>query len=375
MTGVSDSNLPARLEAVDPTCDRAGSGAGAPNSGARSQDQNAQSLHERFPEIADREQLFAQLIEAIQPGVCLVNTAGKIVHANASCAGLFGYELSELIGESFLCVVKPDRRDTMRHLHDEVIRGNQVHPFEAPLLRKDGQEIWTQISSNRLQFESEYFRVMSVVDVTERKRLEESLQVLATTDPLTGVANRRHFLELARHEVLRGRRQEKLPAVLMVDLDFFKRINDTCGHATGDRVLMEFSLCCEHGIRDSDIFGRLGGEEFAILLPELSEDAAAETAERLRKSVAALPVPAPGGEVFFSASFGVARVLPGESSVEPAMHRADVALYRAKHSGRNRVEVYSDRMDEEDADDEAPATEFARRRRESDDSSDPRKSA
>ncbi|MEQ9362766.1 MAG: GGDEF domain-containing protein, partial [Leptospirales bacterium] len=186
----------------------------------------------------------------------------------------------------------------------------------------------------------------------------------------------RHFLELARHEVLRGRRRDKLPGVLMVDLDFFKRINDTCGHATGDRVLMEFSLCCEHGIRDSDIFGRLGGEEFAILLPELGEDAAAETAERLRKSVAALPVSAPGGEIFFSASFGVARVLPGETTIEPALHRADVALYRAKHGGRNRVAIYSDAM-QDLAGDPATSTDDARRTQEAahDGAKGPRKSA
>lgn len=330
-------------------------------------------INERFPEVAAREQLFSQLIDAIQPGICLVNAAGQIVHTNASCADLLGYERNELIGQSFLCGVKPDRRDTMRHLHEEVIRGNQVHPFESTLVRKDGREIWTQISSNRLQFESEFFRVLSIVDITERKRLEESLQVLATTDPLTGVTNRRHFLELSRHEVLRGRRKENLPSVLMVDLDFFKRINDTCGHATGDRVLMEFSLCCEHGIRNSDIFGRLGGEEFAVLLPELDLEAAAETAERLRKSVAALPVPAPGGEVHFSASFGVARVLPGEATVEQALHRADVALYRAKNGGRNRVEIYSDENTESSGP-ETPSTDFARRLQESPDT-DPRKSA
>ncbi|MCR9141899.1 MAG: sensor domain-containing diguanylate cyclase [bacterium] len=338
----------------------------------------ADGIYSHFPELADREQLFARLIDGIQPGVCLLNADGEIVHANASCSELFGYEREELIGRSFLCVVKADRRDTMRHLHDEVIRGNQVHPFETTLVRSDGREIWTQISSNRLQFNDQFYRVMSVVDVTERKRLEESLQVLATTDPLTGVANRRHFLELARHEVLRGRRQERLPAVLMVDLDFFKRINDTCGHATGDRVLMEFSLCCEHGIRDSDIFGRLGGEEFAILLPELDEKAAAETAERLRKNVAALPVPAAGGEVYFSASFGVARAMPGETSIEAALHRADVALYRAKHGGRNRVEVYSDSMQAVDGE-ESASTDYARRMREADSASqankDPRKSA
>ena len=329
----------------------------------RTQPAAAEGINARFPEIADREQLFSRLIDAIQPGVCLVNRGGQIVHANTSCCEMFGYTREELAGQSFLCLVGPERRETMRHLHDQVMRGNQVHPFETTLVRKDGREIWAQLSSSRLQFETEYFRVLSFMDVTERKRLEQSLQVLATTDPLTGIPNRRHFLELARHQVLRGRRTNRLPVVLMIDLDHFKKINDTRGHAAGDRVLMEFSLCCEHGIRDSDIFGRLGGEEFAVVFPDLDLPAAAETAERLRKNVAALPVSAPGGEIHFSASFGIAQVAEGETTIEPALHRADVALYRAKHGGRNRVEIYDGEFHQA-LDDDAVTTEFARRAQE-----------
>jgi diguanylate cyclase (GGDEF)-like protein/PAS domain S-box-containing protein len=295
-------------------------------------------LEDRFPQLEDRERLFARLIDAVQPGICLVDRSGIIVHANRASSDIFGYGVEELVGQSFLRIYEPERQAHMLHLHEEVIRGNVVHPFETVLRRKDGREVWAQISSNLLQFEGDRYRVVSVLDVTERKRLEQSLQALATTDSLTGVANRRQFLELARHEVLRGRRKENLPAVIMIDLDNFKKINDTYGHATGDRALMEFSLCAVHTLRACDIFGRLGGEEFAAILPDTDEASAATIAGRLRHAIASLSVPAPGGDIDFTASFGVARVADGETTVEAALHRADLALYRAKQLGRNRVE-------------------------------------
>lgn len=307
----------------------------------------AARLIERFPgeEVEDGGDFSASLIDAIHPGICVVNVAGQVVHVNQSCCELFGYDRTTLLESNFEVLVAPERRVAMQHLHDEVIRGNTVHPFETTLQHADGRAIWIQLASNRLRFGAGNFRVISLVDITERKRLEQSLQVLATTDSLTGLANRRHFLEQARHTVLRGRRTGKLPAVVMIDLDHFKRINDTRGHSTGDRVLIEFALCCERGLRESDVLGRLGGEEFALLLPEVSANAGAETAERLRRALAGLTVSAPEGPLHFSASFGVASVGKSEGTIEAALHRADIALYHAKRAGRNRVELYTPEME------------------------------
>lgn len=307
----------------------------------------AARLIERFPneEMQDGGDFFASLIDAIQPGICVVNVAGQIVHVNQSCCELFGYARPTLLESNFDLLIDPERRVAMQHLHDEVLRGNTVHPFETTLLHANGTPVWIQLASNRLRFGAANFRVISLVDITQRKRLEQSLQVLATTDSLTGLANRRHFLEQSRNAVLRGRRTGKLPAVVMIDLDHFKRINDTYGHSTGDRVLIEFALSCERGLRKSDVLGRLGGEEFALLLPEVSAEAALDTAERLRCTLAALTVSAADSSLHFSASFGVAEVAEGEGTVEAALHRADIALYHAKRSGRNRVAVYKPEME------------------------------
>ena len=175
-------------------------------------------------------------------------------------------------------------------------------------------------------------------DRVRLERLNTELQHLATVDPLTGAWNRRHFLELANRELERARRYGRPLCALMLDVDHFKRINDTHGHATGDAALVALTDACRITLRSSDLLGRLGGEEFAVLLPETTMENACEVAERLRCAIAAIALPAPaGGTVELTASIGVAAADPQETSVEKPLSRADEALYRAKAQGRNRV--------------------------------------
>lgn len=293
----------------------------------------------RYREAALERDLLAAFLESVEPGLCLIDAEGLFVRVNHTFAGIHGYEAHELLGRSFTMVTRPEDREHMLHLHNEVLRGNRVSPFEALTARKDGKAIWTRITSHLVRHEDRSYRATSVTDITEHKNLEHELHALAVTDPLTGVANRRHFLDVALLEVHRSRRTGHSPAIVMVDLDRFKEINDSAGHAAGDRVLQEFSMAVRRHLRSSDTLGRLGGEEFAILLPEADLDTAAEVAGRVRTAVAELTVPAPGGELQFTASFGVSRLRAGETSIEAAMHRADVALYRAKDAGRNAVMV------------------------------------
>ena len=171
-------------------------------------------------------------------------------------------------------------------------------------------------------------------EVERRERLESELRQLATTDPLTGAWNRRHFLELAAKEVNRSRRYGRPLAVMLIDIDNFKRINDTLGHSAGDQILTRLARILRRTLRKPDAFGRLGGDEFAVLAPELDEDAARQMAERLRE---AMEVTLPGADFLVTISIGVAAWNETEDSIEPAMHRADEALYRSKHEGRNRV--------------------------------------
>ncbi|PWC33917.1 diguanylate cyclase [Azospirillum sp. TSO35-2] len=179
-------------------------------------------------------------------------------------------------------------------------------------------------------------------DITDRRRMERELHRLAITDPLSGAHNRRHLLDLLER-ALSG---EPPPAgtgpasLLMLDIDHFKRINDALGHAAGDAAICRAVDEIRRHLRSADAIGRIGGEEFAILLPDTPRSAAAGIAERLRAGLAELDVALPDGRRFrLTASFGLTELRPLDDTVEQALSRADQALYRAKAGGRNRVEL------------------------------------
>ncbi len=177
-----------------------------------------------------------------------------------------------------------------------------------------------------------------VQDITERKEMEWRLEHEARTDALTGCATRRHFMEQANMELARVRRYGGKLSMLMLDLDHFKRVNDSHGHHVGDLTLQKLAQVCHEVLRQGDIAGRLGGEEFGVLLVETDKASAMEAAERLRLAIAAAEVPLEdGGCVRFTASIGVATAEPGDGNIEAVFKRADHALYEAKNNGRNRV--------------------------------------
>lgn len=168
--------------------------------------------------------------------------------------------------------------------------------------------------------------------------LQHRLEQEAHTDALTGCVNRRRFLELAQLELPRARRHDEEVSLLMLDLDHFKQINDRHGHPVGDLVLQELVRACQTALRREDTIGRLGGEEFAILLPETGRDKALEVAERLCGGLAKVEVPLNGKpSIRFTASIGVATMNGDDLSVGTVLGRADHALYEAKRAGRNRV--------------------------------------
>lgn len=185
-----------------------------------------------------------------------------------------------------------------------------------------------------------YFgRVWFFRDITERKRGEAALRDLAWRDPLTGELNRGHFLVRANEEQERARRYQSPLGILMLDLDNFKEINDQYGHAAGDTVLQTVCERWRAVLRNVDLLGRIGGEEFAILLPDSDWEATQIVAERLRASVADEPIYSMSHEICCTVSGGITMVGAEDQSVQDALRRADDALYRAKHQGRNRMEA------------------------------------
>lgn len=183
-------------------------------------------------------------------------------------------------------------------------------------------------------------------EIMERKRAEEQislqkqeLQRLATVDALTNLYNRRHFFELGEHEVLLAQTNNRQITAIMLDIDHFKHINDTYGHACGDQVLRVVAQYCRNSIRDTDIVGRYGGEEFAILLPGADSQSAFTIAERLRYDVEHASMETDRGPISVTISMGIASsaMVPAAASLDALLDQADKALYMAKRAGRNRV--------------------------------------
>jgi two-component system chemotaxis response regulator CheY len=175
------------------------------------------------------------------------------------------------------------------------------------------------------------------------REANEKIQLLSITDPLVGTYNRRYLNDQLLKEVERARRYSRPLAVIMADIDKFKRINDERGHASGDEVLKRFADLVKATIRPSDWVARYGGEEFAIVLPETDANGAAIAAEKVRAACAGAPMPVSTGALEVTSSFGVAALSMEPQSLEAAaaamMREADAALYTSKHAGRNRVTV------------------------------------
>ena len=176
------------------------------------------------------------------------------------------------------------------------------------------------------------------IDITDRKLLQLELEHRAHIDYLTGVSNRRYFMEQAEQELNRALRYDKPLSIFMMDIDFFKRINDSHGHKMGDTVLKKMAEVCLENLREVDVMGRFGGEEFAVLLPETGQIEASEVAERLRESLAKTTIPPKNGvPINFTISIGVASLAAGSDNIDTLLNLADKALYQAKETGRNKV--------------------------------------
>jgi diguanylate cyclase (GGDEF)-like protein len=220
-------------------------------------------------------------------------------------------------------------------------RGAQLFACESSFLRLDGvlreNELTLLVMPGHAHALD--FVIVSTVDITERKRLNEELQLLATTDSLTGLPNRREFmrrLEEQKGRLLRGLDDEA--AVLMLDIDHFKSVNDQHGHAVGDAVIRHLAALMKDSQRKVDMLGRVGGEEFAALLPGADPEAARVFAERLRQRIEATPLEHEGLTLAVTVSVGIAAMDAKDEKADSVLARADEALYCAKRGGRNRVE-------------------------------------
>jgi diguanylate cyclase (GGDEF)-like protein/PAS domain S-box-containing protein len=288
----------------------------------------------------ERAESFLDMAGAL---IVAVDTTGRITMLNRRGGEILGYPETELVGKNWFDIAVPsDYRDlAIEAFHDFIAGTGGTLPVHADLrvLDSQGQVHILDWTSSLLHDEQGNIvgALISGKDVTERRRLEEELKVMATTDSLTGLSNRRHFLDLAAAAMENYRRNCRPLALLMLDIDRFKRINDSYGHVTGDQVLVALADTLRETLRSADLCGRYGGEEFVCLLPETTEIEARLVAERLRRAMADRRIAAADGELRFTVSIGLAEATPGDSTIETLLQRADVAMYEAKAAGRNRI--------------------------------------
>jgi len=286
---------------------------------------------------AENWNLIIQSLDRLSEGITIIDAHDNLVLYNTQAAAYLGIDKADGIGVGM-------------SLHD-LTKDSGKTAFDP------GSLLMQQLDASR-EGKPQFFerelsggRILSVranpipgggvitlyTDITERKAFEKRLIDMATRDELTGLVNRREFFTLAHHEEERAKREGHVVSVMMADADYFKKVNDVYGHAIGDEVLRNLADNCRKIFRKTDIVGRYGGEEFAVVLPGANEDMAKIIAERLRTSVENSVVVSDKGDVRYTISIGIACATGKDFKIEETLDRADRALYTAKAQGRNRA--------------------------------------
>jgi len=306
--------------------------------------------------------LYQRIFEYTPDALLVIDRAGHITLANAQAETLFGYDRNELLGQPVEKLVPP--RFAARHAGHRAGFEAEAHSrqmgaaVELFALRKDGRELPVDIMLSPMMIKGEALTLCVVRDITERKaatdklrqqteelqKLHVALKEQADRDSLTGLFNRRAFHELASQMLRSAHRHKESTALLMIDLDHFKQVNDRFGHAEGDTVLKRVADALKATARENDIVARHGGEEFVMAIQGIDDAESLVAAERVRAAIAAIS----GIQSGITASIGVAASRPEQHKrdvtqiLELMLDQADQALYAAKRGGRNQVCHYND---------------------------------
>ncbi len=294
--------------------------------------------------LRESEARYASTVELAAVGIAHVAANGRFIWCNSRFREMLGYDNDELLELTIRDVSHPDDAHLTDHersrLHEGMIDTLTV---EKRYVRKDGATIWVRITGapRRGADDALLYDVAIVEDITVRKAAEERVQYLATHDELTGLPNRTLFGELLHEAIDAARERDRPCAVLFIDLDRFKIVNDSLGHDAGDLLLQEVAARLKQCIRDTDVVGRLGGDEFVVLLKRINAvDPAAETARRILAALHA-PITIMEHECRVTGSIGIATYPNDARDAATLMKHADMAMYLAKEEGKNNFQFYS----------------------------------
>ena len=311
----------------------------------------ARRMSERDAAEAQRvesEHQYRLLAENSTDLVAVVNKSGEVNYVSPSCETLLGWRPGELIGRNITEVLHRDDLGRLRAFAGELLRSREVMTLECRLQHRNGHYSWMEATSRAVTEpgSSEVTEIQaSARDITERMRMQSELEQLADEDPLTGLRNRRRFEDDLDAEMGRARREQAGGALILLDLDYFKRVNDTQGHVTGDIVLREIADVLRSRLRESDILARLGGDEFAIILPRTREAEARIVGTAIGTAIREHR-PADPDTPQTTASIGIALFdADPRATVTTVLAEADMAMYAAKDAGRDNLRVFDFQRD------------------------------
>lgn len=282
-------------------------------------------------------------------GIGIVDLDGQTIMANDTLRMMLGYSVAEFASKPWTDYTHPDDVAANVELHARMV-AHEIDSFalEKRFICKDGSLVWGSLTSSMVYAENGApdYVIGMVQDITERKRLEERLGHQAFHDSLTGLPNRRYFHDRVDQALERLRDEGGSVAVLFVDLDHFKTVNDTFGHGYGDGVIITASRRIQGCLRDADVAARLGGDEFALLVEGAGADQVAVLAGRLLEALRGSPMRLGELTVTVGGSVGIATAVPGDTT-ETLLRNADLAMYQAKRQGRGRHVTYDAGMYDE----------------------------
>jgi diguanylate cyclase (GGDEF)-like protein/PAS domain S-box-containing protein len=300
--------------------------------------------------LQEAEERFRLAFDHAPIGMAIVLLDGRMTRVNEALSEITGYEEHALLGLELDALAHPDDGALDAAKNEQLLAGTiRSYRIEQRLINAAGETLWTNVSVSLVRDAGgrALHYIVQIEDISSRKLMEERLRRLADFDSLTGVRNRRQFERDLFRQVANCRRYGEEAALLMIDLDDFKRINDTYGHRVGDDVLKAVAAAVRQRLRATDTVARLGGDEFAVLLPHVSAAKAAAVAEDLGRCIGAVTVQAGGRSLRPSASIGVAHIDENVASKDAVLSSADDAMYAEKRArgssggplARNEIEI------------------------------------
>lgn len=293
--------------------------------------------HKIDREVKEREEQFRAIVERSFDTIVNIDLEGKITYISPAVERISGYRPDELVGASIFSYIEDADVNSVAHLFARGVQGETVGAIENRLLCKNGSYICVESNSLPIVKDGEIVGIQAIFrDISERKKIELELQHMATHDYLTNLPNTRLFLEHLEKALARARRSGHFVALLYVDLDGFKLVNDNYGHTIGDQLLRLVAERLESSVRKADIVSRLGGDEFAVLMTDLQNLQSVDVlAERLQTEMQ-LPFTLEGSSSYLTVSIGIS-TFPTDSQESSALIRhADRAMYYSKSLGKNR---------------------------------------